>query len=477
MAVEAVSPVSRALPGSDDTIAAIATAQGRSALALLRLSGPRAEDIARTVVHPWPRAVRRATLSTISDPRTGSVLDRGIVTWFAAPHSYTGEPLVEMTTHGGAVVPATVLAGLISAGARIAMPGEFTRRAVLNGRMDLAQAEAVGDLVDARSRQGQRIALAQLDGGLSRRILILRGLLLDIEAMIAYDLDFPSEDDGPIPATRITAACDEVLGALQSLRNTGGVGELVREGAVVVLAGAPNVGKSSLFNALIGQTRAIVTDEPGTTRDALEAVIDVGDWALRVVDTAGLREAADRIEQLGIEMSERYLGGAAVVLACGDSLETLRSVLSRVENRTAGSVIAVRTKGDRGDSTSLGRELVALGYECGREPGARAAVIVSTWTGQGLDDLVQAITGTLNARHGALPIDAPVLVRERHRRAVGEAIREIGMFRDAWIAGATPVPVMATHLRGAVSALEDLIGGVDVEDILDRVFRTFCVGK
>ena len=293
------------LPGADDTIAAIATAPGRGALATVRVSGADAHGIARRVLTPWPEAERVATLARCRHPRTGERLDQAVVTVYAAPRSFTGEPMVELSTHGGHLVPATVLAALLAAGARQALPGEFTRRAVLNGKLDLLQAEAVADLVDARSHAMQRAAIEQLDGGLSRRILALRDALLDLEALIAYDIDFPEEDEGPVSRERVARAIADARAAIEALLATAPAGELVRDGALVVIAGEPNAGKSSLFNALLGESRAIVTELPGTTLDALEAVVDTGRWPLRLVDTAGLREAGDIVERLGIEVSER----------------------------------------------------------------------------------------------------------------------------------------------------------------------------
>jgi tRNA modification GTPase len=467
--------IAASLPGSDDTIVAVATAPGRAALAIIRLSGRRAFEIARTIVVPWPEHPRRVTVSVISDPRSAAPLDRALVTRYDAPHSFTGEDLVEITTHGGLLVPSTVTAALIEQGARAAMPGEFTRRAVLNAKLDVMQAEAVADLIDARSRRAQTIALAQLDGGLSRRIAELRHAAIEIEALLAYDIDFPEEDDGPIPVQRVAAATDAVLAGLTTLRATASTGELVREGAVIVLAGAPNVGKSSLFNALLGQSRAIVTDVPGTTRDALEAVIDVGSWALRLVDTAGLRPTSDRVEQLGIEMSERYLDRAAIVLACGDDISSFDSVIARVGERTGAPIIVVHTKADRGGTSRFERQLVTGCYQY--RNALLPAVIVSAERDTGLDALTDLIVRMLSEQHADVSLDAPVLTRARHRHAVEEARREVDRFRTAWMDDGLPAPVAATHLRNAVIALEELIGTIGVEDVLDRVFSSFCVGK
>ena len=467
-----------ALPGADDTIAAVATPAGRGAVALVRLSGERAFAVAERVVRPWPIPDRVATLCAVREPAGGALLDRALVTAFAGTRSYTGEPLVEIATHGGVVVPAAVLAALVAAGAREALPGEFTRRAVLHGKLDVVQAEAVADLVDARSGAMHQAALAQLDGGLSRRVARLREELLEVEALLAYDIDFPEEDDGPVPAARVAGAAARVLAQIEALLATAPAGEAVREGALVVIAGAPNAGKSSLFNALLGRARAIVTSVPGTTRDALEATIDAGRWPLRLVDTAGLRETSDVVERLGIEVSERYLADAQVVLACGETDEALAECVARVRALTAAAVVPVRTKGDLMELSALGSRLSA-GDGPSDSPASEAStpLIVSAETGEGVAALLAAVEETIATRYGAVPVDMPLVTRERHRRALAEARDEVRAFVEAWGAGALPAVVAAVHVRAAVGALELLIGAVGVEDVLDRVFRTFCVGK
>ena len=450
-------------PRAWDTIAAISTAPGRGALAMVRLSGADALAIGERTASPWPGEPRHATLTRITS-RTGETLDEAVVAYFTAPHSYTGEHVVEITCHGGPAVAASILAALVAGGARPAEPGEFTRRAVLNGKLDLIQAEAVGDLVDARSRAAQRVALAQLDGGLSRRIGRLREHILGVEALAAYDIDFPEEDDGPVAPARIEAATGEALATLDALMATAPMGELVREGAVVVIAGAPNAGKSSLFNALLGRRRAIVTDIPGTTRDALEAVTEAEGWPIRLIDTAGLRDTTEVIERLGIEVSREYLERADVVLACGDSDEALREVEHVVRAGSPASIIATRTKADLLDDDARRR----------LPPGALA---VSAETGEGLGNLTRAIAAALEGSRGSLDLDAPLVTRERQRVALHQARAELRQFQDAFTAGQVPVIVAAVHLREATRHLEELIGTVDVEDILDRVFATFCVGK
>jgi tRNA modification GTPase len=446
----------------DDTIVAVATPTGMGALALVRLSGPAAYAIAQKHIRPWPSEPRAAQLSTVQNLE--EVLDRSLVTLFPAPNSFTGDDTVEISTHGGYLVPASIVAALISSGARQALPGEFTRRAVLNGKLDILQAEAIGDLIDARSQAMQRAALSQLDGGLSRRLLRLREDLVGLESLIAYDIDFPEEDDGPVPRERIESAIAKMVASLEALLATAPAGELIREGAVVVIAGPPNAGKSSLFNSLLGRSRAIVTEIPGTTRDALEAVVDSGKWPLRLVDTAGLRDTTDPIELLGIEVSERYLASAAVVLACAENSNGLDKTIDTVSRKSNAPVIAVRTKAD----LALRRD--GLNRD-------QTTVQVSAHTGEGLQGLLDAINDVIASKYGEVVPDIPLLTRARHQQALTTALVEIRQFQQAWREEKLPAPVASVHLRAAVYVLEELIGAVDVEDVLDRVFSSFCVGK
>jgi tRNA modification GTPase len=441
-----------------DTIVAVSTAPGRGALAIVRLSGPRAHEIGRAVLSPWPDAMRTARVARASE-RGGAAIDEGVAVVYVSPASFTGEDAVEFTCHGGAMAPALVAAAFVSAGARPAEPGEFTRRAVLNGKLDLIQAEAIGDLIDAGSRPALRVALSQLDGGLSRRIGALRDRIIEVEALAAYDIDFPEEDDGPIPATRILGAAKDVIGQIDQVLATAPVGELVRSGACVVIAGEPNVGKSSLFNALLGRKRAIVTDVPGTTRDALEAVTEADAWPIRLIDTAGLRESTDMVEKLGIEVSREFIGRADVALACGDSAASLERAVAVVKTLTDAPVVQVLTKSDRGVSAA-----------------ASGVVPVSAESGSGLTDLGRAVGQALQSRRGQLSLDAPLITRERHRFALEAAKSELVGFVAAWDKR-VPAVVAAVHLREATRLLEELIGAVDVEDVLDRLFSSFCVGK
>ena len=383
-------------------------------------------------------------------PDSHEPVDDCLAVCFPAPHSYSGDDVVEISTHGGLVVPAAALAALTAAGARPAAPGEFTRRAVLNGKMDLLQAEATADLIDAGSPVQRRRALHQLERGLSDRLAGLRTEILELEALIAYDIDFPEEDEGPVSPDRVRGAWNVVRGRVADLLKTAPEGERLRDGALLVIAGRPNAGKSSLFNALLGTERAIVTEIPGTTRDAIEAHAVIEGFPFRLVDTAGLRESEERIERMGIEISKRYLETADLILFCRDAAgEELPDV-----GKTP--VVEIVTKADLRD----------------RPPGAS----VSTVTGEGLAELRRRLAEVAFGRLLALGDVEPVVTRARHRAALEQAVLELDGFWGARESG-VDAAAAATHLRAAVLALDDLIGAVTPEDILDRVFAAFCVGK
>lgn len=428
---------------------------------MVRLSGPGVSPIASKLLRTTSLHARQPVLTHVIDPDDGSVIDEVVATLYRAPNSFTGEDLLEISTHGGFRVPTAVLAAAVRAGARQAEAGEFTRRAVLNGKLDLLQAEAIGDLIDARSHAAHRQALRQLDGGLSERVHALRQRILQLEALLAYDIDFPEEDDGPVPRERILRATESALQGLGSLLATADRGTLVHDGALIVLAGAPNAGKSSLFNALLGESRAIVTEIPGTTRDAIEAVLDRPQWPLRLVDTAGLRDTNDPLERLGIETSTRYVARAAVVLACAERPNEVREIADAVATQTDARVLRVLTKSD------LLRDEEDVG----------ALMRVSARTGRGLSELLEAIDACLMAEHGAEHEEAPGLTRARHRVAVRGALEELESFRRVLEEGAVPMSIAAIHVRRAADLLGELIGVVHVDDVLDVVFRQFCVGK
>ena len=447
------------------SIAALATPPGRSALAVVRLSGRSAFEVAARVVPTFVvTPPRTAHLASFVDS-DGTLIDRGLYTVFPGPNSYTGEDLVEFSCHGGLVVPVRLVAALLAAGARAALPGEFTRRAVINGRMDLLQAEAVGDLVDATATAQARSALHQLDGGLSRRLTELRSALLDVEALLGYDIDFPDEDDGPVAPARIALRMAELQQQVGRLLATAPAGERLRAGALVVLAGPPNVGKSSLFNALLGADRAIVTATPGTTRDAVEAATEFLGWPVRLVDTAGLRDSADEAEQLGVGFSRRYMEAAEVVVVCDDWQG----------GGTAGQV--GRLAGADLASGRILRVLTKSDLAAPRPHGSAAPpMTTSALTGEGLDELKAAVARLAFGEQASLTDLEPALTRERHRIALTRAQEALRSALPQLVEHHEPV-LAAHHLRDAARALEELIGVVDVDEVLDLVFRSFCVGK
>ena len=460
-------------PASDtmiDTIVACSTAPGPAAISVVRLSGPDAVAVGRRICPDLPELpeARRARLAKVVHPTSGHLLDRGLVTPFAGPESYTGEDMVEISCHGGWLSPALVVEAALDAGARLAEPGEFTRRAYLNGKMDLVQVEAVLDLVEGRSRALRRVALGQLERGLSDRIADLRADLVHLEALLAHHIDFPEEDEAPVAVARVADKADLVVSRLETLLRTAPEGELLRDGAVTVLAGLPNVGKSSLFNALLGRERTIVTDVPGTTRDAVEAVVGLGGYPFRLVDTAGIRSTDEPVERVGVDVARRYVEQADLVLLCVEA----GSQVGEEEREFLGDLpgvplVVVRTKVDLGGGDTVSARLAGV---------ASAELAVSARTGEGLEELQFLLPELVFGGLVSAAPDAPVVTRSRQAEGLRRALAEVKAFADALREG-MPAEVAATHLRPAETALEELLGVISLDDVLDRLFRDFCIGK
>ena len=450
-----------------DTIVAIGTPPGPSALAVVRLSGP---DAITTVTRLCPGLsgipdARRVVLARAVDPETGESLDQVLVTLFPGPGSYTGEDMAEISSHGGWLSPALILEACVRCGARRAVEGEFTRRSFLNGKMDLLQAEAVLDLIESKSRALHGTAIHQLDRGLSERIGKLREGLVHLEAALVHHLDFPEEDDPPVPTEEIMGRAGALEEAMEGLLRTAPEGELLREGAVTVLAGRPNSGKSSLFNALLGEERAIVTEVPGTTRDALEAVVSLEGFPFRVVDTAGLRETEERVEKLGVEVARRYLTRADVILFCIEGNRSLSEEERGFLNEVAGTpVVFLRTKAD------------LFSLPSSEPDGMGEAIGISVETGEGLDRLREVLPAMVFGGLFRMSGEVPVLTRRRHTEGIRRAKEELRAFQGA-LAQGLPAEVAATHLRPAETALEELLGVIPREEVLDKLFREFCIGK
>ena len=440
------------MPGDEvsrDTIAAIATPAGRGAIGVIRLSGARVPEISARILGLLPPP-RHATFCTFRDAR-GESIDKGLALYFPAPHSYTGEPVLELQGHGGPLVTRGVLAACIDAGARLAEPGEFTRRAFLEGKLDLLQAEAVADLIDAASREAGRSAMRSLTGEFSAAIASLTSQLVELRAFVEAMLDFPEEELDAVHREDVAARLERASGGLEDVLASSRQGSLLRSGIQVVLAGRPNVGKSSLLNRLAGQDRAIVSPVAGTTRDALREPIHIEGVPLVLVDTAGLRAASDTVEQLGIERTQRELQLADLVLLVREAGEAERAPESLPE---AAQRIDVYNKID------LAPNFV---------PPA-GAVAVSAKTGQGLEALRTAILAAAGWHSTG---ESVFLARERHLRALEKAKRHLA---DA--AGQLPQwEFFAEELRLAQVALGEITGEFTADDLLGEIFSRFCIGK
>jgi tRNA modification GTPase len=438
---------------SPDTIAAIATPPGRGAIGIVRVSGARAPEIARRLIGRLPEA-RVASLATARDA-AGRPIDEGLALHFPAPRSYTGEHCFEFHGHGGTVVVHAVLAACLDAGARLAEPGEFTRRAFLNGRMDLAQAEAVADLIDAASTEAARSAMRSLSGEFSAAVHALGAQLVELRALTEATLDFPEEEVDALHREDAAARLARLRAGLDELRARSREGSLLRAGIQVVLAGRPNVGKSSLLNRLAGEERAIVTPIPGTTRDALREPILIEGVPLNLVDTAGLRDSRDEVERLGVERAHRELARADLVLAVHDCTE--REDAPALAVPAAAGRLEVYNKLD-----------LAPGFAA--PAGPHPALCVSAKTGEGIEALRQAILQSAGWRsHG----ESVFLARERHLRALQAAARHL--------AGAASQEqrweLFAEELRLAHEALSSLTGEYTADDLLGEIFSRFCIGK
>jgi tRNA modification GTPase len=445
-----------------DTIAAIATPPGRSGIGVVRLSGPRTPAIARSVLDRLP-APRRATLCLARDAR-GEKLDQGIALYFPAPNSYTGEHVLEFHGHGGPVVLHALLAAFLDAGARLAEPGEYTRRAFLNDKLDLAQAEAVADLIDAASREAARSALRSLAGEFSAAIGVLAAGLTELRALTEAMLDFPEEEVEALHREDAATRLEKVRASLEEVLAKSRQGSLLRAGIHVVIAGRPNVGKSSLLNRLAGEERAIVTPVPGTTRDALREDIQIEGVPLHVVDTAGLREATEEVERIGVERAWRELERADVVLAVFEADAGIgaedRAVLERFEERLPRGATRIHVY----------NKIDLTGLRCALKEGSPREVYLSAQTGEGLELLRQALLAAAGWERSG---ESVFLARERHLRALERARGHLAAARDEtrrW-------ELFAEELRLAQAALGEITGEVTADDLLGEIFSRFCIGK
>ena len=439
-----------------DTISAIATAPGEGGIAIVRVSGGDARRILRECFRP-ARAKRIASHRMMyghAVDADGNDLDEVMAVWYAAPKTYTREDMFEIQCHGGGVCARRVLERTIQAGARAAMPGEFTRRAFLSGRIDLSRAEAVMSLIGANSEAAARASLRQLEGGVSGFVRGAAEQLKEQMALIEACTDFPDEVEEADAAQRVREGVEKVIAAIGERCDERGA-KLIREGASIVLAGRPNVGKSSLMNALLQQERAIVTEIPGTTRDVLTERIEIGGVMAEISDTAGQRETGDLVERIGVERAERAMEGADVVLIVLDASQ-------------------MRTPEDEALLARMdGRCIVCLNKcDLPRRSDYPGAIELSAATGAGVDALVAALSDRLRAAGGM----EERMTQERHLRLARRAMEALDRAVEA-IDGENPLDVVEIDLREALGALCEITGEDASEEVIDRVFQSFCVGK
>jgi tRNA modification GTPase len=445
-----------------DTIVAIATPPGRGGIGIVRLSGPDAHAIARRMLSREPDfEPRHATFGTIR--LSGGHSDEVIVTFFPSPASYTGDDVVEVSAHGSPTILRGIVTDAIGAGARLAEPGEFTLRAYVNGRLDLPQAEAVADLIDAVTPLQARSAFDQLQGTLTRAIAEIDRALFDLIARLEASVDFPDEGYHFIEPDDVVVRIDGIAKATQDLLCRGRAGRIVREGLDVAIVGRPNVGKSSVFNALVGTARAIVTAVPGTTRDLVSETVDLEGLRVRLIDTAGLRETDDIVESEGVERSMAAAGVADVILLVVDQSAgepQLPSVPERSPNRHAVKTIVVGNKIDLPSSVETTDD----------------RVLVSAVTGQGIDKLRRRIADVLDADSWT---DPPELTNVRHIALVECAHESLLSARRAARGsdGSMPEEFVLADLQRARAALEEVTGKRAPGDLLEHIFSRFCVGK
>ncbi|RMF18203.1 MAG: tRNA uridine-5-carboxymethylaminomethyl(34) synthesis GTPase MnmE [Gammaproteobacteria bacterium] len=450
---------------SDDTIAAIATPPGRGGVGIVRVSGPAVTTIAKSILRQCPPP-RQAVFTAFLDD-TGQALDEGIALYFKAPHSFTGEDVLELQGHGGPVVLDLVLKRVCQAGARLARPGEFSERAFLNDKLDVVQAEAIADLIEAESEQAARSAVRSLQGEFSATIHALVDRLIELRMYVEAAIDFPEEEVDFLADQQVFECLDAVEAALDRVRASARQGQLLKDGMTVVIAGRPNAGKSSLLNALAGRETAIVTDIEGTTRDILREHIHLDGMPLHIIDTAGLRETEDRVEQIGIERAWQAIAEADRILfltdASRDASTDPRDVWPELYDRLT-----------RHDHITLIRNKIDLtGESPGLTAGEPPVIRLSAASGEGLD----ALRAHLKSEMGFVQVtESSVIARTRHLEALERAAEHLGQARqqlEQFLAG----ELMAEELRLAQQALSEITGAFTADDLLGRIFSSFCIGK
>ena len=461
-----------------ETIVALATPTGRSGIGVVRLSGIGTVAIARKLAGDdgFEFVPRHAHLVRLTDPSSGEVVDEVIITYFKAPHSFTGDDVIEISCHGSPVLLRRVIDICLGLGARLAEPGEFSLRALANGRMNLAQAEAIRDLIDAQTVASARQAVLQMRGEFSRQLQPIKDDLLDVIVVLESALEFVEDDLPETQSDAVMSKLSKIADDVGRIAGTFEAGRLIRDGLRVALVGRPNVGKSSLFNALLGSERAIVTDVAGTTRDQLHERFTIGDIPVFLIDTAGLRETTDTVESIGVERSRRTMADADLVLVMVDGSEELtvedREIIESVEELNH---LVVINKIDKAETLILSNLKSEISNRDSRTQGKRSIIVsVSAKTGEGLNDLKRAIVDPFMpedaSSNGFLVTDA------RHHDLLLRAASEIRHSIDL-LDRHTSEEITLIGLHNALRYLGQITGETTTEDMLTRIFSTFCIGK
>lgn len=463
-------------PLNNDTICAVSTPAGIGGIAVIRLSGPRALEIADRLWHGKPLAQalsHTAHLGRIIDPTDNSELDQAVATVFRGPHSYTGDDTVEFSVHGSRWIQSQLLQLLCDAGARLAEAGEYTRRAFTAGHLDLTQAEAVADIIAGDSRAAHRIAVNHMRGGISSRLSKLRDRLLEIASLLELELDFSEEDVEFASRAHLRQLAEEVAAEVNRLHGSFRRGAAIKEGIAVAIAGATNAGKSSLLNALLGEDRAIVSDIHGTTRDTVEDSINLGDYRFRFIDTAGLRHTTDTIERLGIDRSHTAISKADIIIAVADPAAPLdNTVVDALRDSDATATILAINKIDIATPT----QIEALRQSADNALPGIDAICISARQETGIDQLKQRLIDAATSLGGTDTDSRLLITNARHARALAAAAQSISRVIDGIDTGLSG-DFIAQDLRETLHHLGTITGAITTPDILASVFTRFCIGK
>ena len=475
---------------NEDTICAPATVPGTGAISVIRVSGQDALEIADKVIR-----CRRGTITsakgytlkfaTVHDA-SGEVIDEVIVSVFRAPHSYTGENSIELSCHASSYIVSAIMNQLHEAGARAAEPGEFTQRAYLNGKMDLAQAEAVADVIASQNAAAHRIAFKQMKGGFSAELKGMRSELLELVSLMELELDFSEEEVEFADRSRLDSLLEQIIAHVSRLIDSFRLGNAIKSGVPVAIAGATNTGKSTLLNALLGEDRAIVSDIHGTTRDTIEETLNIDGVLFRFIDTAGLRETSELVEQIGIERTFKKISEASIVLGMVDltrdfetTCETVRSILDKVDFEAQKLVILL----NKTDISDVNKNVSTLNYivselENKGISNSSAEVVkiipISAKTGSGIDDLRAVLAAS--QRDLLADSDTTLVTNQRHVQALTDARTSLLRVREGLAAG-LPTDLAAQDIREAIYHLGSIVGEISTDEVLGNIFRNFCIGK